>query len=176
MVHRQSLEVTFASVAAAFTKAVEALKATGDPLAQGDIHDQLLFLRLRERLVAGGFLSEVRRIVNQDSQAGSMLTQYLSATGRADIVTEVEAEVTRLSEALLDRPVAGEGKIRITDVAFEVLRETGHPLHFKDMLPLVIVRGAVIGGKNPADTLRAYIQRDRRFRRVPGERGVYQLA
>src|SRR3972149_8853425 len=62
---------------------------------------------------------------------------------------------------------------KVADVAYEVLREGGRPMHYKDLHKAILQAGFEIRGKDPATNLIAHISGDPRFERV--ERGTYAL-
>lgn len=159
----------------AFTDALEVLTETGNVLDQGTVEDQLLFLLLRQHLVEQALSQAVSRQLLTDSSAASALAQYLYSLNKHDVVSKIQEQAKNLAARILQTPAGEPPKMRITDVAFETLKEAGQFLHFRELATLLLNKGVVPGGKDPADTLRAYIHRDPRFERVPHQRGCYRI-
>ncbi len=64
--------------------------------------------------------------------------------------------------------------LRLSDQAYEVLRDKGEPLHYRELARLMTTHGVYIPGQDPAANLIAHLSRDQRFARTEG-RGVYGL-
>lgn len=62
---------------------------------------------------------------------------------------------------------------RVADVAYEVLKDAGIPMYYKQLYEAIVQRGFEIHGKDPATNLIAHIGNDPRFERV--KRGTYAL-
>ena len=141
------------------------------------IEEQFFLLRLRERLLREYVVRPAREVADSDGIAAQHLYQYLAALGSGAAVTGIEEDITQALEALTQLPATRSGVARAPDVAFEILTEVGGPMHFRELATLVSARGARLGGVDSAETLRAYLQRDRRFRRVPAAkgRGIYEV-
>ena len=62
---------------------------------------------------------------------------------------------------------------KTSDIAYEVLKNTGIPMYYKDLYEAILQTGFEIRGKDPATNLIAHISPDPRFKRV--KRGTYAL-
>lgn len=60
------------------------------------------------------------------------------------------------------------------EAAYQALREIGHPVYYKELALIVLRRGVMLAGKDPAATLLSHLARDDRFVR-PQRRGEYGL-
>ena len=104
--------------------------------------------------------SSIMREIEAKQQVAQHLTELLAAEGyHVD-----DEELASLSQT---RPV---------DLAFEYLEQQGgdSPIHYKELATVLISKGSLIAGKDPAANLLTQISRDGRFVRVgPGN---YALA
>lgn len=64
-------------------------------------------------------------------------------------------------------------KRKTADVAYEVLENTGIPMHYRDLYEAILKTGFQVRGEDPAANLIAHISIDPRFKRV--KRGTYAL-
>ena len=64
------------------------------------------------------------------------------------------------------------GKNTFANLAHKVLKDRGHPMHYKDIAEGVLKK-KTSRGKTPIETLRVEINRDKRFVKV--SRGIYGL-
>ena len=80
-------------------------------------------------------------------------------------------EAISISKNNLNTAVASKRKIR--DIAYEVLKNTGIPMYYKDLYEAILQTGFEIRGEDPAANLIAHISIDPRFKRV--KRGTYAL-
>ncbi len=157
-------------------KALASFDGTGDPDAQGGITEQLRFLMLRQRLTREALLRPLEQRLSQDHGATEALSQYLRSRQRVEDLDKITAEVNAYLEALLQRPLHPEESMNVGDAAAEVLRTVRHPMHYREIEENIRMSGIILGGKDPAATLRAYLQRDERFERAPNAgRGFYIL-
>lgn len=62
---------------------------------------------------------------------------------------------------------------KVADVAYEVLKNAGSPMYYRDLYKKISQTGFEIHGKDPATNLIAHIGNDPRFERV--KRGTYAL-
>jgi hypothetical protein len=103
--------------------------------------------------------SSIMREIEAKQQVAQHLTELLAAEGyHVD-----DEELASLSQT---RPV---------DLAFEYLeQQDGHsPIHYKELTTVLISKGSLIAGKDPAANLLTQISRDSRFVRVgPGKYGL----
>jgi len=66
---------------------------------------------------------------------------------------------------------------RPMDVAYEILVQTGKPMHYTEILSQLATAGVIIGGQDPRSTLLAYLGRDKRFTKAKEvKRGVWKLS
>jgi hypothetical protein len=65
------------------------------------------------------------------------------------------------------------GKRKTADVAYEVLKNAGTPMHYRDLYEAILKTGFEVRGENPAANLIAHVSIDPRFKRV--KRGTYAL-
>lgn len=72
-----------------------------------------------------------------------------------------------------DLNTAMASKRRTSDIAYEVLKNTGIPMYYKDLYEAISQTGFEIRGEDPAANLIAHISIDPRFKRV--KRGTYAL-
>ena len=72
-----------------------------------------------------------------------------------------------------DLNTAVVSKRKTSDIAYEVLKNTGIPMYYKDLCEAILQAGFEIRGKDPATNLIAHISIDPRFKRV--KRGTYAL-
>lgn len=102
--------------------------------------------------------------IMRESDAKQQVAQHLSQLLAAEGYHVDDEELAHLSQT---RPV---------DLAYEYLdQQDGHlPIHYKKLATLLISKGAIIAGKDPAANLLAQISRDNRFVRVGS--GKYALA
>jgi hypothetical protein len=70
--------------------------------------------------------------------------------------------------------LGSESSVRLTDLALEILKENGKPIHYKDLTQRIQSKGIIITGKDAAAILLSRISRDKRFKRTK-KRGVYAL-
>ena len=66
-----------------------------------------------------------------------------------------------------------KNKKRVADTAYNVLKDAGVPMYYKDLCSAIIQAGFQIPGQDPATNLIAHISIDPRFKRV--KRGTYAL-
>jgi hypothetical protein len=64
-------------------------------------------------------------------------------------------------------------KRKTADVAYEVLKNAGTPMHYRDLYEAILKTGFEVRGEDPAANLIAHISIDPRFKRV--KRGTYAL-
>jgi len=69
--------------------------------------------------------------------------------------------------------IAAGSNRKTSDVAYEILKNTGNPMYYKDLYEAILQTGFEIRGKDPATNLIAHISIDPRFRRI--KRGTYAL-
>ena len=69
--------------------------------------------------------------------------------------------------------IAARNNRKTSDIAYEVLKNTGIPMYYKDLCEAILQAGFEIRGKDPATNLIAHINIDPRFKRV--KRGTYAL-
>ena len=50
---------------------------------------------------------------------------------------------------------------RTADIAVELLRAKGQPIHTRDLLPQIAERGVTVGGQNPVANLSGFLSRDK---------------
>ena len=63
-----------------------------------------------------------------------------------------------------------------TDLAWEILLQQAKPLHYREILEEVVKRGISVGGREPGNTMIAYLGRDKRFTKAPEKgRGFWKL-
>lgn len=139
--------------------------------------EDVLFYTYARTQVLERLSLKLAQVIQRDQVRRNSLQQFFAAAGDNEIVQRAIDTANECVTALLQDDHEARPPIRITDVAAEVLREAGRSLHFSEIARLIVERGVLVGGKDPADTLRAYIQRDPRFQRVikKGERGFYRL-
>lgn len=65
----------------------------------------------------------------------------------------------------------------LPDVIYEILQESGRPMHYREILNAVNSTGVIVRGKDPSNTVIAYIGRYKsRFTKAPEiGRGYYKL-
>ena len=80
-------------------------------------------------------------------------------------------ETISISKNNLNTAMADNRKT--SDIAYEVLKNTGIPMYYKDLYEAILQTGFEIRGKDPATNLIAHISIDPRFKRV--KRGTYAL-
>jgi hypothetical protein len=56
----------------------------------------------------------------------------------------------------------------------DILREAGHPMHSRDLLQELYLRGVEVTGRDPATSVRSYLSHDTRF--VSRGQGLWDLA
>ena len=57
-----------------------------------------------------------------------------------------------------------------------VLIQQAKPLHYREILEEIIKRGVSVGGREPGNTMVAYLGRDKRFTKAPEKgRGFWKL-
>jgi hypothetical protein len=62
------------------------------------------------------------------------------------------------------------------DAAWDVLIQAAKPMHYRELVAEIIARGVSIGGRDPGNTLIAYLGRDKRFVKAPEiKRGFWKL-
>jgi len=66
-----------------------------------------------------------------------------------------------------------KNKKRVADTAYNVLKDAGVPMYYKDLCSAIMQAGFEIRGQDPATNLIAHISIDPRFKRV--KRGTYAL-
>ena len=64
-------------------------------------------------------------------------------------------------------------KRRVADIAYNVLKDAGSPMYYKDLCAAIMQAGFEIRGQDPATNLIAHISIDPRFKRI--KRGTYAL-
>jgi len=69
--------------------------------------------------------------------------------------------------------VATKNKKRLADIAYDVLKDAGIPMYYKDLCAAIMKAGFEIRGQDPATNLIAHISIDPRFKRI--KRGTYAL-
>lgn len=62
----------------------------------------------------------------------------------------------------------------VADAAYELIKDGGQPLYYKDLADRLIDAGLPIPGRDPQANLLSYVVRDQRFQRI--SRGTYALA
>jgi hypothetical protein len=67
------------------------------------------------------------------------------------------------------------GGADLAEAAVEVLRDADGPLHYNDILGELTVRGVLVGGERPANTLLAVLGREERVESVRARSGTYRL-
>lgn len=119
---------------------------------------------------------EVRaRDLEQRRQHAQSLRQMIAFYG-------AQEEATARDEAAA---AGGDGAARMVRAApqdtkvarnalYEILRETGRPMHYRVLLDALIARGVRVEGKDPGNNVRSHLSHDGRF--VPVGGGVWDLA
>jgi len=92
--------------------------------------------------------------------------EKLTAIDRLLSLEAVSTSKNNSTATMMDR-----GKT--SDVAYDVLKGAGVPMHYRDLYEAILQAGFEITGKDPATNLIAHISTDPRFKRV--KRGTYAL-
>lgn len=69
--------------------------------------------------------------------------------------------------------IVAKDKKRVADIAYDVLKDAGSPMYYKDLCAAILQKGFEVPGQDPAANLIAHISIDPRFKRV--KRGTYAL-
>ncbi|MBM3142248.1 MAG: hypothetical protein FJ005_04275 [Chloroflexi bacterium] len=69
--------------------------------------------------------------------------------------------------------IVAKDKKRVADMAYDVLKDAGTPMYYKDLCAAIQQKGFEIPGQDPATNLIAHISIDPRFKRI--KRGTYAL-
>lgn len=81
--------------------------------------------------------------------------------------------VETISIPLNSSNILTKNKKKTADVAYDVLKDAGIPMYYKDLCAAITQTGFEIRGQDPAANLIAHISIDPRFKRV--KRGTYAL-
>jgi hypothetical protein len=98
------------------------------------------------------------------------LRQFLLYSG-----VDIE-ELERSLKSTISIGESVEGKT-LPDLIYEVLEATAHPMHYGEILDALVRRGYSVAGKDPRNTVLAYISRHKkRFTKAPEKgKGYYKL-
>ena len=69
--------------------------------------------------------------------------------------------------------IIAKDKKRVADIAYDVLKDAGTPMYYKDLCAAILQKGFEVPGQDPATNLIAHISIDPRFKRI--KRGTYAL-
>jgi hypothetical protein len=88
-------------------------------------------------------------------------------------VDEIEKGLRRTSETE-DKGIETK---TLPNLIHETLQAAGHPMHYSDVLNALTSKGHVVGGRDPRNTLLAYLNRyKKQFAKAPeAGRGYYKL-
>lgn len=124
----------------------------------------------------GQVLADIERLGREASditaRLGAMEAQLRNLNELLALEGHPAAEPLGSSELGLRR---GSTSRRFLDAAWEVLKQTGKPLHYRELADRLITEGIAIPGQDPPANLIAHMARDGRFGRAAG-RGVYGLS
>jgi hypothetical protein len=116
-----------------------------------DIETALLQLRQKQKETAEAILRSESQLRN--------INELLQAEGYSvgERVASQEASTASVAEA-----------------AYELIKEIGHPVHYREISERLSQSGTMVPGQNPEANLLSYLVRDRRFQWIA--RGTYALA
>jgi HB1/ASXL restriction endonuclease-like protein with HTH domain len=126
-------------------------------------------------------LARHRQLTSEVEEEAARAQQLLAEVEKKRQALEALEKLIRIEGAALpDEPrslVAFPPTVRvsspISDAAYEVLQERGMPVYYQELARELQLRGVVIGGQTPANTMLAHLSRDDRFYRPA--RGTYAL-
>jgi uncharacterized protein YigA (DUF484 family) len=99
-------------------------------------------------------------------------TELLRLAGGEAVGESLAAPTVNPPIQLHMAPAVSEGA-RIASAAYDVLRSTKQPMHYRELTRAIQDRGVVIGGRDPSNNVIAAMSRDSRFYRP--RRGTYFL-